>query len=162
MRDLHLKNSDFHTYLANFQDLKAKLISLGKNWAECTYHDLFILGLRDWQQEFIRMKLDEFYTTKQSPIQNLNLDDLMNQLATRAIINMPATITHSSTNLNLTNAEWKKCNKECIKALKTVKNKKNKDKDDILMSQSDHEFFAGVSLNVYELMKNQSSYSQDG
>ncbi|KMW66642.1 hypothetical protein BDDG_11632 [Blastomyces dermatitidis ATCC 18188] len=39
------------------------------------------------------MKLDEFYATKQSSIQNLNLDDLMDQLATRAIINMSATIT---------------------------------------------------------------------
>ncbi|OAT01309.1 uncharacterized protein BDCG_17029 [Blastomyces dermatitidis ER-3] len=72
MRDLHLKNSDFHTYLANFRDLKTKL-------------------------EFIRMKLDEFYATKQSPIQNLNLDDLMNQLAMRVTINMPATITHPFT-----------------------------------------------------------------
>ncbi|EQL37358.1 hypothetical protein BDFG_01321 [Blastomyces dermatitidis ATCC 26199] len=127
------------------------------------------------------MKLDEFYATKQGSIQNLNLDDLMNQLATQVTTNMPATITCPFTaspchycdntghiikycwfkNLNLTNAEWKECNKECIKALKTAKNKKNKDKDDILMSQPGHEFFAGVSPDVYELMKDQPSYSQD-
>ncbi|KMW69690.1 hypothetical protein BDDG_13841 [Blastomyces dermatitidis ATCC 18188] len=191
MRDLRLKNSDFHTYLANFRDLKAKLVSLGENWAECTYHDLFILGLGDWQQEFIRMKLDEFYATKQGPIQNLNLDDLMDQLATRATTNMPATITRPSTaspvterfderqchycdntghiikycwfkNPNLANAEWKERNKERIEALKAAKDKKNKDKDDILMSQPGHGFFAGVSPDVYELMKDQPSYSQDG
>ncbi|OJD09402.1 hypothetical protein ACJ73_10348, partial [Blastomyces percursus] len=84
MRDLRLKNNDIHTYLTDFRDLKAKLVSLGENWAESTYHDLFILGLGDWQQEFVRMKLDEFYATKQGPIQNLDLDVLMDQLATRA------------------------------------------------------------------------------
>ncbi|ODH46998.1 hypothetical protein GX48_06935, partial [Paracoccidioides brasiliensis] len=52
--------------------------------AEGTYHDLFILGLRDWQQEFVRIKLDDFYAIKQGPIQNLNLDELMDQLATHA------------------------------------------------------------------------------
>ncbi|KGY14537.1 hypothetical protein PABG_12601 [Paracoccidioides brasiliensis Pb03] len=41
-------------------------------------------GLRDWQQEFVRIKLDDFYAIKQSPIQNLNLDELMDQLATHA------------------------------------------------------------------------------
>ncbi|KMW69691.1 hypothetical protein, variant [Blastomyces dermatitidis ATCC 18188] len=190
-QSLNATNSDFHTYLANFRDLKAKLVSLGENWAECTYHDLFILGLGDWQQEFIRMKLDEFYATKQGPIQNLNLDDLMDQLATRATTNMPATITRPSTaspvterfderqchycdntghiikycwfkNPNLANAEWKERNKERIEALKAAKDKKNKDKDDILMSQPGHGFFAGVSPDVYELMKDQPSYSQDG
>ncbi|OJD22178.1 hypothetical protein ACJ73_06476 [Blastomyces percursus] len=40
MRDLRLKNNDFHTYLTNFRDLKAKLVSLDENWAESTYHDL--------------------------------------------------------------------------------------------------------------------------
>ncbi|KAG5288066.1 hypothetical protein I7I48_10151 [Histoplasma ohiense] len=84
IRDLRLRNDDFHTYLATFQKLKTKLVSLGENWAESTYHDLFILGLGDWQQEFVRTKLDEFYATRQGPIKNLNLDDLMNQLAARA------------------------------------------------------------------------------
>ncbi|OAX83497.1 hypothetical protein ACJ72_02149 [Emergomyces africanus] len=100
MRDLRLKNNDFHTYLANFRDLKAKLVSLEENWTESTYHDLFILGLGDWQQEFIRTKLDEFYATKQGPIQNLNLNELMDQLATRATItaNNRSSTANSATN----------------------------------------------------------------
>ncbi|EDN08551.1 hypothetical protein I7I51_00176, partial [Histoplasma capsulatum] len=52
IRDLRLRNDDFHTPLATFQKLKTKLVSLGEKWAESTYHDLFILGLGDWQQEF--------------------------------------------------------------------------------------------------------------
>ncbi|EEH15884.2 hypothetical protein PABG_05971 [Paracoccidioides brasiliensis Pb03] len=78
------KNELLYTRIFQSLNATAKLVSLGENWAEGTYHDLFILGLRDWQQEFVRIKLDDFYATKQGPIQNPNLDELMDQLATRA------------------------------------------------------------------------------
>ncbi|ODH13672.1 hypothetical protein ACO22_07023, partial [Paracoccidioides brasiliensis] len=54
--------------------------------------------LRDWQQEFVRIKLDDFYAIKQSSIQNLNLNELINQLTTCTT----TTTTHS--NLSAANA----------------------------------------------------------
>ncbi|OJD17671.1 hypothetical protein AJ78_02262 [Emergomyces pasteurianus Ep9510] len=188
MRDLRLKNNDFHTYLANFRDLKAKLVSLGEKWAESTYHDLFILGLGDWQQEFIRTKLDEFYATKQGLIQNLNLDDLMDQLATRATTATTRSITVTTSRLStansnderschycentghlikfcwfrdpsLVNGDWKERNKERIEALRH-KNSRNRDRDkeDLLTNQLGESFYAGVSSDINELLRCQPSY----
>src|SRR5580692_3995244 len=44
-------------------------------------HDFFILGLGNWQSYFVKNKIDNFYSTKRDAIQNLNIDDLMDQLA---------------------------------------------------------------------------------
>ncbi|KKZ60266.1 hypothetical protein EMCG_05002 [[Emmonsia] crescens] len=120
-----------------------------------------IYSFWDWQQEFIRMKLDEFYT-KQGSIQNLNLDDLMDQLANVShrqllllLLGLPDSTANSTDecqchycentghiikycwfkNLNLANADWKGRNKGRIEALRISKNKnKDTDREDLLAS----------------------------
>ncbi|OAX78864.1 hypothetical protein ACJ72_06823 [Emergomyces africanus] len=75
---------------SNQDSIKYKIDEFRKN---AKY--LFILGLGDSQQEFIRTKLDKFYPTKQGPIQNPNLNELMDQSATQATATAPATTTNS-------------------------------------------------------------------
>ncbi|OJD28534.1 hypothetical protein ACJ73_00061 [Blastomyces percursus] len=177
LRELHLRNGDFLTYMATFRDLKAKLVSLGENWAESTYHDFFILGLGNWQQEFMRMKLDEFYATKQGPIRNLNLDDLMDQLAARATTTATTTATATTAatkycwfkHPSLASADWKERNKGRIKGLKDMKDMKDttdmkegsgeKEKENILATQP---AYAVTSHKIDELLKNQPHYTETG
>ncbi|OJD25178.1 hypothetical protein ACJ73_03455 [Blastomyces percursus] len=145
MRDLRLKNNDFHIYLF---------------------------------YEFPRMKLDEFYATKQGPIQNLDLDVLMDQLATRATFTITATeqsvnerpeerqchyceqIGHLIKycwfkNPSLAGADSRERNKGRIEALRN----KNKDKDDLAASQpSAQTFFTAATPDFEELLKCQPSY----
>ncbi|OJD26307.1 hypothetical protein ACJ73_02309 [Blastomyces percursus] len=177
MRDLRLKNNDFHMYLANFRNPKTKLVSFSENWAEGTYHDLFILGLGDWQQEFIRMKLDEFYATKQGPIQNLNLNDLMDQLATRVTVTVTGAVTtmynvknanattasRLVTSSNTAGADWRERNKGRIETLKNKDKDRDMDKEDLAASQpSGQAFHAAISPDFNELMKSQPSYVENG
>lgn len=87
LRDLHINDcGDYLTYEETFRSLRSRLRRLGHDWPSFAYHDLFILGLGDWEEDFMQTCLDEFFSTHQGPIRDLDLDHLMQRLRYRASI----------------------------------------------------------------------------
>ncbi|QSS60302.1 hypothetical protein I7I51_05099 [Histoplasma capsulatum] len=80
---LHVKNNNYLLYERRFRYLVARHKELAGDPIDI-YHDLFLIGLRNYQKAFVQTHLDKFYATGQDPISNINIDDLMKQLANRA------------------------------------------------------------------------------
>jgi hypothetical protein len=105
--ELRLKNGDYLGYMRTFRNLRAKLKALDSALSDSAYHDVFIIGLGDWQYNFIKSRLDEFYSTGQGPIRNLDLEELMNQLAARVNKNKmmdPSSTKQAKANLSTTSS----------------------------------------------------------
>lgn len=51
---------------------------------EAAYHDTFIIGLGDWNKDFMMTQLDEFFSTGLDAPQNLDLQRLMDKLSWRS------------------------------------------------------------------------------
>ncbi|EER42403.1 conserved hypothetical protein [Histoplasma capsulatum H143] len=80
---LCVKNNNYLLYERRFRYLAARYKELVRDPSDIL-HDLFLIGLRDYQKAFVQTHLDKFYATGQDPISNINIDDLMKQLANRA------------------------------------------------------------------------------
>ncbi|KGQ00644.1 hypothetical protein PAAG_12699 [Paracoccidioides lutzii Pb01] len=64
--------SRFHYLVAHHKKLT--------NDSENFYHNLFLIDLKKHQKSFVNTHLNDFYTTSQNLIKNINIDDLMKQL----------------------------------------------------------------------------------
>ncbi|KAL4864492.1 hypothetical protein BDV12DRAFT_201102 [Aspergillus spectabilis] len=82
LRNLRLQNGNYFEYQRRFKALKATIDTFEPT-VEDFYHDFFVKGLGNWQQTFMQSKLDDFYSTRRGPIQNIDLLELMNQLSKR-------------------------------------------------------------------------------
>jgi len=82
--NLKVENNDYLSYMRKFRVIRTKYTSLGFPLDENFLHDCFILGLGNWQSQFVKTKLDEFFSGGRGETKNLNLDALMEQLASRA------------------------------------------------------------------------------
>jgi len=60
--NLKVENNDYLTYMRKFRVIRTKYISLGFPLDENFLHDCFILGLGNWQSQFVKTKLDEFFS----------------------------------------------------------------------------------------------------
>ncbi|KMW69509.1 hypothetical protein BDDG_13650, partial [Blastomyces dermatitidis ATCC 18188] len=79
---LESDNTAKNDYLA-FQRRFCYLITCYKklvNDSEDFYHNLFLIDLKDYQKSFIKTCLNDFYTTDQDSIHNIDIKDLMKQL----------------------------------------------------------------------------------
>jgi hypothetical protein len=83
LKEMKIENNDYLAYMRKVNSIRHKYAALSCPLDENILHDFFILGLGNWQSYFIKNKMDEFYSTKRDPIQNLNIDELMDQLAAR-------------------------------------------------------------------------------
>ncbi|EQL31026.1 hypothetical protein BDFG_06565 [Blastomyces dermatitidis ATCC 26199] len=79
---LQVKENDYLTFQRRFRYLVARHKELCQS-TEDVYHDLFLNNLQDYQRPFVKTRLDEFFSTGQGPIVNIDIDDLMKQLTNR-------------------------------------------------------------------------------
>ena len=84
LHELHIKDNDYLTYQNSFNHIFDRLKALGQYTADNFEHDLFFLGLGNWNKAFIKSKLDEVYATHRGPVQNLDLTAIQTQLTSRA------------------------------------------------------------------------------
>lgn len=84
LRSLQLQDNDYLAYQRQFKHLRTRLNALGHPMIDATYHDFFIGGLGNWQRAFLNSKLDEWRAASRHTITNMDLDDLMEQLTSRA------------------------------------------------------------------------------
>ncbi|EEH36558.2 hypothetical protein PAAG_06976 [Paracoccidioides lutzii Pb01] len=75
---LHV-NNDYLIFQRRFHYLVAYHKKL-MNDSEDFYHDLFFIDLKEHQKSFVKMCLNDFYTTGQDLIKNIDINDLMKQL----------------------------------------------------------------------------------
>ncbi|OKP10303.1 hypothetical protein PENSUB_4271 [Penicillium subrubescens] len=82
---LKLEGSDYMAYQTQWLHYMATLRNLSVT-VEDVMHDMFLLGLGNWQSQFVKTKLDEFFASggNGEPIVNLNLKQLMTALQYRA------------------------------------------------------------------------------
>ncbi|OJD09981.1 hypothetical protein ACJ73_09989 [Blastomyces percursus] len=80
---LQVRDNDYLSFQRRFRYLVARHKELCQG-TEDVYHDLFLNGLREFQKTFVKSRLDNFYSTGQEPIVNIDLDDLMKQLTNRS------------------------------------------------------------------------------
>ncbi|OJD21683.1 hypothetical protein ACJ73_06977 [Blastomyces percursus] len=80
---LQVRDSDYLAFQRRFRYLVARHKELCRGTQDI-YHDLFLNGLRDYQKMFVKSRLDDFFSTGQELIVNIDLDDLMNQLTNRS------------------------------------------------------------------------------
>jgi hypothetical protein len=69
--DLH-PQGDYVSMLLDFQRLISQLEIIDMSFSDF-YHDYLICLLGQWQQQFVRTKLDEFYACGRGPIQNIDI-----------------------------------------------------------------------------------------
>ncbi|KAI9038199.1 uncharacterized protein KD926_011138 [Aspergillus affinis] len=74
---------NYPAMIRDFQRIAAKLRRMNLT-TDDLIHDIFICSLGQWNQNFIRTKLDEFYSSGRGPIKNLNIATLADQLVARA------------------------------------------------------------------------------
>lgn len=74
---------NYPAMIRDFQRLTAKLRRMNLSFDDMI-HDIFICSLGQWNQNFIRTQLDEFYSCGQGPIKNLDIATLADQLVARA------------------------------------------------------------------------------
>ncbi|OJD09530.1 hypothetical protein ACJ73_10250, partial [Blastomyces percursus] len=79
---LQVRDGDYLSFQRRFRYLVARHKELCQG-TEDVYHDLFLNGLREFQKTLVKSRLDDFYSTGQEPIVNIDLDDLMKQLTNR-------------------------------------------------------------------------------
>ena len=84
LHELHIKDNDYLTYQNSFNRIFNRLKALGQYTADNFEHDLFFLGLGNWNKAFVKSKLDEVYATHRGPVQNLDLNAIQTQLTSRA------------------------------------------------------------------------------
>ncbi|OJZ80207.1 hypothetical protein ASPFODRAFT_98396, partial [Aspergillus luchuensis CBS 106.47] len=70
---------NYPAMIRDFQRLTAKLRRMNLSFDDMI-HDIFICSLGQWNQNFIRTQLDEFYSCGQGPIKNLDIATLADQL----------------------------------------------------------------------------------
>ena len=63
LKELYLKDSDYLAYQSYFNRIFDRLHTIGEDSFENLKHDLFFIGLRDWNKAFIKGKLDDVYST---------------------------------------------------------------------------------------------------
>lgn len=74
---------NYPAMIRDFQRITAKLKRMDLSF-EDLIHDIFICSLGQWQQNFVRTKLDEFYSCGRGPIKNLNIAIFADQLVARS------------------------------------------------------------------------------
>lgn len=80
---LRIEGGGYLTYQRKFQKLQNRLFHLGCPLPDSVYHDAFIIGLENYQRQFVKTRLDDFYSTGRGEIVNLDLKELMAQLTNR-------------------------------------------------------------------------------
>ena len=74
---------DYVSMLLDFQRITAQLRKMNVSFEDFC-HDYLVCLLGQWQQQFVRTKLDEFFASGRGPIQNMDVKTLINQLIARA------------------------------------------------------------------------------
>jgi hypothetical protein len=74
---------NYPAMIRDFQRIAAKLRRMNLSFDDMI-HDIFICSLGQWNQNFIRTQLDEFYSCGRGPIKNLDIATLADQLVARA------------------------------------------------------------------------------
>jgi hypothetical protein len=65
---------NYPAMIRDFQRIAAKLKQMDLSFNDIL-HDIFICSLGQWQQSFVRTKLDEFFSCGRGPIKNLDVAD---------------------------------------------------------------------------------------
>ena len=75
---------NYPVMVQDFQRIAAKIKEI-KLSLDDVIHDIFICSLGQWQQNFVRTKLDEFYSCGRGPIKNLDIDTFADQLVAQSL-----------------------------------------------------------------------------
>lgn len=70
---------NYPAMIRDFQWITAKLKRMNLSFEDLV-HDIFICSLGQWDQNFVRTKLDELYSCGRGPIKNLDIATLADQL----------------------------------------------------------------------------------
>jgi hypothetical protein len=82
LRDISLESNDYSQYLQKFRMLWRELGTL-KITLNDLEHDFFILGLCDYQKQFVKTQLDAFYHEGRDRIKNIDLRQFQYALLAR-------------------------------------------------------------------------------
>ena len=82
LMDLH-PQGDYVGMILDFRRITSRLRKLGMSFDDFC-HDYLICLLGQWQQQFVRTKLDEFYVSGRGLIQNMDIKVFIDQLISRA------------------------------------------------------------------------------
>jgi hypothetical protein len=74
---------NYPAMIRDFQRIAAKLKRMDLFFDDIL-HDIFICSLGQWQQSFVRTKLDEFFSCGRGPIKNLDIATFADQLVARS------------------------------------------------------------------------------
>ncbi|KMW69162.1 hypothetical protein BDDG_13329 [Blastomyces dermatitidis ATCC 18188] len=138
---LQVKKNDYLTFQRHFCYLIAHHKKLCQS-TEDIYHNLFLNNLQDYQRLFIKTHLNEFFSTGQRPIINIDIDDLMKQLINHTFkkITTEQKKQPQTNSVTVKKNKNKDKNKDEDKSTSKKKNDKKNDKkeekkDDLMSSQ---------------------------
>lgn len=82
IRDISIQSNDYSQYLQKFRMLWRELRAL-KITIDDLEHDFFVIGLCDYQRQFVKTQLDTFYHEGRDRIKNIDLRQFQDALLAR-------------------------------------------------------------------------------